>query len=250
MVKSFALAFFGACCLQTASTDAVSASITASKIEAAIVSPVRNDQDRDLDESRKPREFLQFLALNEGDRVVEINAGAGYNARLLSTAVGDSGVIYATNAAFVLTLFEGLNERLQQSVAAVPNVQVSAQANDGLELPERVDIAILNNNYHDLHWQNIDTARFNHSVFTALRPGGYFVVGDHRAVAGSGIEHVESLHRIDPAIVIAELEMAGFVLVHSTDFLANDDDDLQLHVIDPAIRGQTDRFLLKFQRPE
>ena len=251
-MKNFALLLLviGSCGFHAACVEARAETLAASKIDAAIAASVRNDEDRDLDESRRPRQFLQFLALSEGDKVADINAAAGYNTRLLSTAVGSDGVVYATNAEFVLTLFDGLNERLSQSIAATSNVQVSTQADDQLNLPEPIDLAILNNNYHDLHWQKIDTARFNRSVFQALRPGGFFVIGDHRAPAGTGTEHVETLHRIDPDVVIGELEMAGFILVDKADFLANPDDDLRLFVIDPAIRGRTDRFVFKFQRPE
>jgi len=39
------------------------------------------------------------------------------------------------------------------------------------------------------------------------------------------------------------------VLDASSDVLKNPADDLSLNVFDPAIRGKTDQFLLRFKKP-
>lgn len=238
------------CAMLAACANDGGATLSSSQIAAAIAAPIRTDDDRSNDADRKPVEFLQFLALRSGDKVAEINAGPGYNVRLLTTAVGIDGQVYASNAEFILEMFDGLNDRLKASVVEAANVYVSVQGDDRLDLPEVVDLAVLNNNYHDLHWQEIDTAVFNQSVFNALRPGGYFVVGDHQAPAGSGTEYAATLHRIDRELVISELEAAGFVLVSASQSLSNPEDDRSKPVFHPDVRGKTDRFLLKFQRPE
>ena len=49
--------------------------------------------------------------------------------------------------------------------------------------------------------------------------------------------------------VIKEVTAAGFVLDASSDVLKNPADDLSLNVFDPAIRGKTDQFLLRFKKP-
>ena len=219
-------------------------------IEAAIESDGRTERDRALDSSRKPREYLRFAGVRRCDTVAEINAGGGYLARLLPALVTDCGHVYASNAAFVLELFDGINGRLSESLQGFRNVTVSEQPDDSVHFAAPLDIAILNNIYHDLHWQNVDTARLNRSILAALKPGGVLIIGDHSAAAGSGTSVVESLHRIERQIVIDEVEAAGFELIGSADFLANPDDDRSTHVIDETIRGRTDRFVLKFQRPE
>ena len=73
---------------------------------------------------------------------------------------------------------------------------------------------------------------------------------DHQAASGSPPETGGTLHRIDSAIVIAELEGVGFVLDGQSDVLANPDDDHSKGVFDPEIRGKTDRFVLRFRKPE
>lgn len=72
---------------------------------------------------------------------------------------------------------------------------------------------------------------------------------DHYAAAGSPRETGNSLHRIDPDIVIAELESAGFVLADKSDILRNMDDDHSLSMAAPEIRGRTDRFVMRFVKP-
>ena len=67
--------------------------------------------------------------------------------------------------------------------------------------------------------------------------------GDTRAT-------VDALHRIDPAVVRADFEKAGFVLEAESDMLANPEDDHTTGVFSPDIRGKTDRFVMKFVKPE
>ena len=61
---------------------------------------------------------------------------------------------------------------------------------------------------------------------------------------------VEATHRIDPAVVRADFEAAGFVLDAESDALRRTDDDRAMRIFNPAIRGKTDRFILRFRKPE
>jgi predicted methyltransferase len=90
----------------------------------------------------------------------------------------------------------------------------------------------------------------NQQVFKALKPGGIYLVIDHAAAAGAPLSVADSLHRIDAAIVKQEVEAAGFKLVGEDKTLALAADDHSLNVFLPAIRGKTDQFILKFQKPK
>jgi predicted methyltransferase len=57
------------------------------------------------------------------------------------------------------------------------------------------------------------------------------------------------LHRIDEATVKAEVLAAGFKLDKESKLFANPADDHSKFVFDPAIRGKTDQFLLRFRKP-
>ena len=61
---------------------------------------------------------------------------------------------------------------------------------------------------------------------------------------------IESLHRIEESVIVEEIAGAGFVLAATGDFLSNTEDDRSLIVFNPDIRGRTDRFVLRFEKPQ
>jgi predicted methyltransferase len=87
-------------------------------------------------------------------------------------------------------------------------------------------------------------------VFAALKPGGVFIVLDHSAEAGSGSRDTGTLHRIDEEAVKKEVESAGFKFAGESQVLRNKDDPRTAKIFDPAIRGHTDQFILKFVKPK
>jgi predicted methyltransferase len=60
---------------------------------------------------------------------------------------------------------------------------------------------------------------------------------------------VEKVHRIDPAVLKADFQRAGFVLEAESDLLRNPADDHSLLVFDEKIRGKTDRAVFRFRKP-
>ncbi len=94
----------------------------------------------------------------------------------------------------------------------------------------------------------MDEVTLNKLIFGALKPGGTYIVEDHSA-PGTGTAATSTLHRIDPAVVIKEVQAAGFVLEGQSNVLANPADPHSAAVFDPSIRGKTDKFLLKFRKP-
>ncbi len=103
--------------------------------------------------------------------------------------------------------------------------------------PEPLDLVWISDNYHDLHdpfFAPADLAVINKAVFKALKPGGVYLVLDHRAPAGAGLSDTNTLHRIDPQSVKAEVEAAGFRFVGESDVLHNPDDPLTKAIFDPV----------------
>ena len=120
----------------------------------------------------------------------------------------------------------------------------------------QLDAVIMVLNYHDIYhedpdsgWALIDGPVFLAELKKGLKPGGIFGIVDHSAAAGSPGETGGTIHRIDPAIVIADMQAAGFDLEARSDLLHNPDDDLSKLVFAPEVRGKTDRFALRFRKP-
>jgi predicted methyltransferase len=239
-----------AACAAALAATAVAATIPPN-IAAAVANPNRPQADRDRDAARKPAEVLTFAGVKSGEQVLELIPGGGYYTRVLSGAVGPKG--HVTEGLPNLT---GAADVAQKSngVAADPNFSNVTEAKfttADLAKLGPVDMVWTSQNYHDLHLARfkLDVVAFDKAVFAALKPGGVFFIEDHAAKDGSGLDAPDKLHRIDEAVVKQEVESAGFKLVGESDLLRNPADDRTLLVFNPAIRGHTDQFLLKFQKP-
>jgi predicted methyltransferase len=225
-------------------------------IPRAVADPARPEADRARDAERKPAESLAFAGVHPGEKVAELLPGGGYFTRLFSLVVGPTGKVYAlTRPRPAQAAPDSPDPDAPiQALAADPhygNLALSTMSIKELSLPEPVDLVWTSQNYHDLH--NIpdgDVANFDKAVFNALKPGGVFIVLDHAAAAASGFRDTSTLHRIDPEAVKKEVLSAGFKFEAASEVLHNAADDHTLKVFDPAIRGKTDQFILKFRKPK
>jgi predicted methyltransferase len=224
-------------------------------IAAAVADPTRPAKDVARDSDRKPDATLRFIGVRPGDRIADYASGSGYFTRLFSAAVGPDGRVYASVPSALLTfpnIVSGLAETQTWSVRH-PNVTVTfGSALAAARYPEPLDIFWIGQNYHDLlddFMGPLDIARFNRAVYAALKPGGYYVILDHVAAAGSPADVTDTLHRIAPALVRRQVEAAGFEYVGASRALANPSDPHTAGVFDHSIRGRTDQFLLKFRKP-
>ena len=222
-------------------------------IASAVADAARPEGDRNRDAARKPVESLQFSGVKPGDAVADFNAGAGYFTRLFSDIVGNRGRVYAIEPVEIQQYIAKSTADLRDYAASRANVTVSVKtAVESLQLPRKLDLFWISQNYHDLHnkyFGPLDIAAFNKAVFDALKPGGRYVVLDHAAASGAPGDVTETLHRIDPAIVRREVEAAGFVFDGQSAILANAEDPRTIKVFDKSIQGHTDQFILKFRKP-
>jgi len=188
--------------------------------------------------------------------ILDMFSGGGYYTEILSRVTGAEGSVVAhSNQAYAQFVGEEATNRYANNRLA--NVEILMAENQALEFPDGAfDAVLMVLAYHDIYyvspnngWPKIDGPELVAELFDALRPGGILGVVDHYAAAGSGRESGNTLHRIDPEIVITELEAAGFVLEEKSDILRNMDDDLSLNMSAPEVRGRTDRFVLRFRKP-
>ena len=224
-------------------------SVTLAMSVGAIASAFSQSAAPTVDPAWKAPEVVAFIGLRNGDKVADIVAG-----RLtasLAQAVGPSGKVYAVETAEVVKAHPEALEHMKALASQSSNVIVSDEP-VASALPSGLDAVFIRQNYHDLYDKFMgpaDVPAFNKRVFSALKPGGVYVVLDHAATAGSGISATETLHRIDPARVKADVLAAGFKLDAESSILANKADDHTKIVFDPSVRGHTDQFLLRFKKP-
>ncbi len=225
----------------------------AQDFKAILANPERPADERALDAGRKPEEVLKFFSVKPGDKVADILAGGGYYTVILSQIVGEKGAVYAANNAFMKGpnkksfTVGALDARLKNPMFA--NVERIDGEVDQLALPTdgSLDFVLIHLNYHDLVLNNDNRAAMNIAIFNALKPGGVYGIVDHYAKDGSGSEFTASLHRIDKAVVVKEVTAAGFVLATEGDMLRHLEDPRTEHVL--KHRGETDRFVLRFEKP-
>jgi predicted methyltransferase len=226
-----------------------------SSVAAAVAATDRSAEDKALDEGRHPQETLDFFGIRPGMRVAEIASGNGYTAELLARVVGPSGVVYGVNSKFILEKFaeKGWSERLAKPVNK-NIVRVDREFDDPLPAEAKGLDAVLDVLfYHDTVWMKTDRARMNAAIFAALEEGGVYGIVDHSARDGAGLADVQTLHRIEKKLVIAEIQQAGFELAGEATFLQNPSDTRDWNASPRAAaerRGKSDRFVLKFVKPE
>jgi predicted methyltransferase len=212
---------------------------------AAVANPERPATDTARDADRKPAEMLAFAGVRPGWKVVELSPGGGYFTRLLSHAVGEHGYVYTSTRRPSPQITAWAQTHGNVSLAKVEPGEPLA--------PEPVDLVWTTMNYHDFKNQKIggtDVAVLNNrTAFAALKPGGVYLINDHEAAPGAGISQTETLHRIESAAVIQEVEAAGFKLEARSDILKHPADDHTGKVFDSGIRGKTDQFVLRFRKP-
>ncbi|URD62260.1 methyltransferase [Sphingomonas sp. KRR8] len=209
-----------------------------------------------LDAGRKPAELLSFFGVRRGMRILDMFGLNGYWAEINAPVVGPRGLVTVWQPTQFYTQ-HGL-DTWQKGAGRLSNVAVIVSPFEAPVWPDRAyDFALINLDYHDTYWQSaqrgiprMDPNAFVQKLFAAIKPGGVVGVVDHVAVAGSDPrQSVEALHRIDPAIIRADFERAGFKLEAESPLLRNPADDHSKLVFDKSIRGQTDRVVYKFRKP-
>lgn len=228
---------------------------TTHSVTEALALADRTDEDRQRDQHSKPAEVLKLLALEPDDTVIDVFGGGGYYSEIMAHIVGEDGkVLLHNNQAYRNFVGDALTQRLER--LQIPQLQrLDAEVDDfGLQA-ESLNAVIIIMSYHDLYhvddasgWPAIDSKNFLGQLHAALKPGGKFLIVDHAATSGTGNSHAQTLHRIEEAFAIQDINSNGFQLIGSSDALRNPDDEKTIMVFDDAVRGKTDRFILLFEK--
>jgi len=235
----------------TADHAAIYAEHHGAEIAAAVAATDRPEADVDRDAARHPVEVLTFSQIEPGSTVLDIGAGGGYFTRLLANLMGPDGHVTGQNPQDWVDRFGGGWPPVHgQLIEDRGNADFIVAEFDNMGFaPGSLDAVTTMQVYHDAAIIHDDRTAMNAAIFDALRSGGLYLVSDHSALVGSGVETINSLHRIDEALVMEEVLAAGFTFEGELDLMRNAEDARDLNIYDPAIRGQTDRFTYLFRKP-
>lgn len=207
--------------------------------------------DTARDAGRKPAEVIDFLGIDPAMHGIDLLAASGYYTEVLAHAVGPKGRVYAQNPAYVLRFRDGANDKaLKQRLAnkRLPNVvRLDAEIQATGIAPASLDFALTALNFHDVYngQGEAQAVGFLGLVYGLLKPGGMLAIIDHSGRAGADNN---ALHRLNEEQARAAIAKSGFTIADSSNLLRNPADDGSQGVF--AMRGATDRYLLRLVKPE
>ncbi len=233
--------------------QALAANEIDSKVEAALAAESRPQADRERDRNRRPLATLNFFGLKDNMRVLELLPGGGWYTRVLAPVLAENGTLY-------VSLGTGsVSERVLTEPGFENVVVLETSAN--IRRPEGgryyalddfdfgvsdLDMVLTFRNLHNFDVES--RARMNRQVFKALKSGGLYGVVDHTK-RHMEPENVENRRRIDPVMVVKEMQDQGFEFVGYSDLHYRADDELRYEVGRRSVTGNTDRFTMLFRKP-
>jgi predicted methyltransferase len=109
-----------------------------------------------------------------------------------------------------------------------------------------LDMALTFRNVHNFGEEG--RTMMHRQVFNALKSGGIYGIVDHTR-RHMEADNPENRRRIDPVLVIKEVQAAGFEFVDYSDLHFRADDELEYEVGRRSVTGNTDRFTFRFRKP-
>jgi predicted methyltransferase len=223
------------------------------RVTAAMQSEIRTPEERARDVNRLPVEILSFFRMRENMRVIEILPAGGWFTKILAPVLADEGKLYVVhpegfyaNAYREMASLPGLETVEEIGWGAAPRSGGGPFGPSGRWDVEPVDIAVTFRNYHN--FSPADRATVTKSVCDALKDGGLYGIVDHTRRHNEP-QTRENGRRVDPVLVIKEVQDAGFDLVDFSNLYYRPNDALALEVANPAVNDRTDRIALLFREP-
>ena len=237
----------------TAAEGDAKSSPTVEAIKAALAHERRPEADRARDRNRAPLDTLQFFRLKNDMTVLELVPGGGWYTRILGPVLEEKGKLYLSiGTDRARAMIAGQPGFGSTEVIPLDGVGPSASEERRYTIPEfsfgvrKVDLALTFRNMHN--FDEAGRANMNRAVFDALNKGGLYGVVDHTR-RHMQPDSFEVWRRIDPVQVIKEVEAAGFRFVDYSTRLYKPDDELRYEVGRKSVTGNTDRFMLLFEKP-
>lgn len=273
LAKPFAAAVLGAFAI-TFSAASIAADSPDPTLAAVAAGDHRSAANKARDIHRHPVETLTFFGLKPDMTVVEIWPGGGWYTEILAPYLSAQGRYYAAHwdpeaeQEFIRKAVQGFREKLAADPERYGKVETTVLALPGkttIVPPGSADLVVTFRNIHN--WMprgNADEAFA--AMYAALKPGGILGVVEHRGDPATPQDPKAASGYVNEDYAIALAEKAGFVLEAKSEINANPkdtkdhprgvwtlpptfaagDDDREKY----AEIGESDRFTLRFRKPE
>ncbi len=238
-------------------------------VQAAVDGEHRSAENRARDQHRHPVETLMFFGLEPDMTVVELWPGGGWYTDILAPVLKEEGKLYAASwdptleSDYVQTNLAKYKEKIAaREVYGDVELTVLGRGKTDIAPPGSADLIVTFRNLHS--WGEEFAAEVFGAAYTALKPGGVLGVVQHRADPDVPPDPEERTGYFSEERAIELAEAAGFELAARSDLNANPKDtkdyESGVWALPPSLRdgpdpkyleiGESDRFTLKFVRPE
>lgn len=247
----------------------------AQSLDEIISGEHRSDQNKIRNEARHPKETLEFFGLEKTMTVVEVWPSAGWYTEVIAPYLNDSGQ-YISASFDVNTdneYFGKMAKRFQNKLDEYPDLYGNVK-HGVLEAPDRIEIAETNSVDMVLTFRNIhnwmargQTEMMFKGFYKVLKPGGILGVVEHRGNSSITQDPKAQSGYVNQEFAIALAEQSGFIFEESSEINANPKDNKEhregVWTLAPTYRnlsddekadyksiGESDRFTLRFRKPE
>jgi predicted methyltransferase len=252
--------------------------VFAADSDAALKTVINGDQrsadNKARDQYRHPLETLGFFGIKPDMTVVEIFPGGGWYTEILAPLLKDRGTYYAagtdpqSESRYARRTAQRFKEKMESDKAVYGKVRITVLAPPDKTViapPGSADMVLTFRNIHN--WMN---GGYADEVFTAmykaLKPGGILGVVEHRGNPNIPQDPKAKSGYVNQEYAIDLAEKAGFKFVASSEVNANPKDTKDypkgVWTLPPTLTlknedrdkylgiGESDRFTLKFMKPE
>ncbi len=265
------LAAFAAAAAAPPVTDAASLAT----LDKVLAGDQRSDANRARDRYRHPKETLEFFGLRQDLAVMEVSpGGGGWYTEILAPVLRERGQYVAASydpgstSEYAKTNSRKFADKLAARPDLYDRTKVTAlQAPNALKpVPDgTMDMVVTFRNIHGWMGDDAADAMFK-AMYAALKPGGVLGVVEHRAKADKPQDPKAESGYVREDYAIALIEKAGFELIGKSEVNANPKDTADhphgVWSLPPTLEGgdvdrdrflaigESDRFTLRFRKPE
>lgn len=265
------LAAFAAAAAEPPVTDTE----TLATLDKVLAGDHRSAENKARDKFRHPKETLQFFGFRQDMAVMEVSpGGGGWYTEVLAPALRERGRYVAAawdpndTGEYAKKNSKKFADKLASRPELYDRAKVTAlQAPNALKpVPDgTMDMVLTFRNIHGWMGDDAADAMFK-AMYAALKPGGILGVAEHRAKTDKPQDPKAESGYVREDYAIALIEKAGFKLIGKSDVNANPKDTADhpngVWSLPPTLQGgdvdrakylaigESDRFTLRFRKPE